>query len=126
MSIRNAGMIADAAVEERTAALEAQNAALAARVAEVEAERDSARAVAGSWMRAHSAVGEAAIAATAENTRLRAALERIMAEDQEREFTGSDRDLAEGNGRWIVRDGLFAKIARAALAAASPEEGRSA
>jgi chromosome segregation ATPase len=55
---------------------------------------------------------------TSEIEKLREALEQIVRSDQTREFMGNDRSDGYGNEGWVVRDGQYAKIARAAIAKA--------
>ena len=49
------------------------------------------------------------------------ALEEIVKQNQEREWRGDDASDGYGNQGWLVRDGRYAKIARAALARAKRE-----
>lgn len=53
---------------------------------------------------------------------LRAALEEIAKTNQIREFMGDDASDGYGNEGWVVRDGQYARIARAALTSPTQEE----
>jgi hypothetical protein len=59
----------------------------------------------------------------AENERLRGVLATIIEKNQEREFMGDDASDGYGNQGWVVRDGQYARIARAAVA---PEQEEAA
>lgn len=51
----------------------------------------------------------------AEISRLVKALTEIAETNQIREFMGNDKNDGYGDGGWVVRDGQYAKLARAAL-----------
>jgi hypothetical protein len=52
-----------------------------------------------------------------EIAKLRAALEEIAKTNQIREFMGDDASDGYGSEGWVMRDGQYAKISRAALSA---------